>query len=86
MAGRIISVKRYVVRLSGEERGHLEAMLRKGNHGMKTPIKAGSCSRRRSPRRTKARATARSSSNWKRARRWSIACAKSWWRKASPRF
>ena len=30
MAARTPSVKRYVVRLSAEERGELEAMIRKG--------------------------------------------------------
>jgi len=30
MAGRVISVKRYVVRLSAEERERLEALIRKG--------------------------------------------------------
>ncbi|PPD23265.1 MAG: IS630 family transposase, partial [Methylocystis sp.] len=33
-------MKRYAVRLSGEERAHLEAMLRKGKHGVKTLVKA----------------------------------------------
>lgn len=32
MAREVIGVKRYVVRLSAEERAHLEAMLRKGKH------------------------------------------------------
>ena len=40
MAREAVGVKRYVVRLSGEERAHLEAMLRKGKHGAKTLIKA----------------------------------------------
>ncbi len=40
MAGEAIGVKRYVVRLTGEERAHLEAMLRKGKHGAKTVVKA----------------------------------------------
>ena len=40
MAREAIGVKRYSVRLSGEERAHLEAMLRKGKHGAKTLIKA----------------------------------------------
>jgi hypothetical protein len=40
MAREAIEVKRYVVRLTGEERAHLEAMLRKGKHGAKTLIKA----------------------------------------------
>ncbi|RNJ51768.1 IS630 family transposase [Methylocystis hirsuta] len=33
-------MKRYAVRLSGEDRAHLEAMLRKGKHGAKTLVKA----------------------------------------------
>lgn len=40
MAREAIGVKRYLVRLTGEERAHLEAMLRKGKHGAKTLIKA----------------------------------------------
>jgi hypothetical protein len=40
MAREAVGVKRYVVRLSGEERAHLEAMLRKGKYGAKTLIKA----------------------------------------------
>ena len=40
MAREAIGVKRYVVRLTSEERAHLEAMLRKGKHGAKTLIKA----------------------------------------------
>jgi hypothetical protein len=40
MAREAIGVKRYAVRLSGEERAHLEAMLRKGKHGAKTLVKA----------------------------------------------
>jgi hypothetical protein len=40
MAREEIGVKRYVVRLSAEERAQLEAMLRKGKHGAKTLLKA----------------------------------------------
>src|SRR5512137_2504494 len=40
MAREVIGVKRYLVRLTGEERAHLEAMLRKGKHGAKTLVKA----------------------------------------------
>jgi hypothetical protein len=35
-----IGVKRYAVRLSADERAHLEAMLRKGKHAAKTLLKA----------------------------------------------
>jgi len=40
MAREEIGVKRYVVRLSGEERSQLESMLRKGEHAAKTLVKA----------------------------------------------
>ncbi|MCC3244829.1 hypothetical protein LG047_05750 [Methylocystis sp. WRRC1] len=40
MAREAIEVKRYVVRLTGDERAHLEAILRKGNLRAKTLIKA----------------------------------------------
>jgi len=33
MAGKEISVKKYVVRLSGEERERLKALVRKGKSG-----------------------------------------------------
>ena len=39
MAQEEIGVKRYVVRLSAEERAHLETMLRKGKHAAKTLLK-----------------------------------------------
>ncbi len=40
MAREEIGVKRYVVRLSAEERAHLEGPLRKGRHAAKTLVKA----------------------------------------------
>jgi len=40
MAREETGVKRYVVRLSAEERAHLKAMLRKGKHAAKTLLKA----------------------------------------------
>ena len=43
MGREAIGVKRYAVRLSGEARAHLEAMLRKGKHGAKTLVKAHIC-------------------------------------------
>jgi hypothetical protein len=39
MAGKDVAVKKYVVRLSGEERGQLEALIGKG----KSPGIAGNC-------------------------------------------
>src|SRR5882762_11355807 len=40
MAAKEISVKRYVVRLSGEEREHLEGLLRKGKSAAQRQLKA----------------------------------------------
>jgi hypothetical protein len=40
MAAREISVKKYVVRLSGEERARLEALLRKGKSPAQRMLKA----------------------------------------------
>jgi hypothetical protein len=40
MAAKEISVKKYVVRLSGEEREHLEALIRKGKSAAQRLLKA----------------------------------------------
>ena len=40
MAAKEISVKKYVVRLSGEERGRLETLLRKGKSPARRVLKA----------------------------------------------
>jgi hypothetical protein len=40
MAQDEIGEKKYVVRLSGEERAQLESMLSKGKHSAKTLVKA----------------------------------------------
>jgi hypothetical protein len=40
MAGKDISVKKYVVRLSAEEREHLQALIRKGKSPAKRLLKA----------------------------------------------
>src|SRR6185312_4835935 len=40
MAGKDISVKKYVVRLSGEEREQLEALIRKGKSAAQRLLKA----------------------------------------------
>jgi hypothetical protein len=40
MAARVPSVKRYVVRLSAQERGRLEAMIRKGKSSAQRLLKA----------------------------------------------
>jgi len=41
MAGRDVAVKKYVVRLSGEERERLEVLIRKGKSPARRLLKAG---------------------------------------------
>jgi hypothetical protein len=43
MAQEAVGVKRYVVRLTGEERAHLEAMLRKGKQPPRRGDVPGRC-------------------------------------------
>ena len=43
MAAKEISVKKYVVRLSGEEREQLEALIRKGKARLKSCSRRGYC-------------------------------------------
>lgn len=38
MAGKDIAVKKYVVRLSAEEREHLQALIRKGEEPSEAPV------------------------------------------------
>lgn len=40
MPQREVAVKRYVVKLSGEERERLEALMRKGNSPARRPLRA----------------------------------------------
>ena len=54
------AVKKYVVRLSAEERQTLAALISKGKHPAAQVLKAGFCSRPTFPRRARAGATAAS--------------------------
>ena len=81
MARNEIAVKKYIVRLSSEERQQLEALIRKGKGPAQRLLKARICWRL-----AEAGATAGSLPPWTPARPWSIACVSNWWKKASRRF
>jgi hypothetical protein len=85
MAARAASVKRYVVRLSAEERRGLEAIIHKGKSSAARLLKA----------RILLKAdVSEAGEGWSDSRivealetsPWSTECAGSWWRKASRRF
>ena len=50
MAAKEISVKRYVVKLSVEEREHLEGLLRKGRSAARLQLKAAQAAANRNAR------------------------------------
>ena len=71
MAAKEISVKRYVVKLSVEEREHLEGLLRKGKSAARLQLKARILLK-----------TAGSSKPWRPTCRWLVGCARNWWKRA----
>src|SRR6266446_1688494 len=83
MAAKEISVKKYVVRLSGEERERLETLIRKGKSPARRVLKARILLRPMSRKLAKGGATSGSSKLWKPAHRWFTGCANNWWKKAS---
>jgi hypothetical protein len=64
MAGKDISVKKYVVRLSAEEREHLQALIRKGKSPAKRLLKSRILLKADARRPAKAGAIAGSSRPW----------------------
>ena len=84
MAAKAPSVKRYVVRLSAEERQQLEAMIRKGKSPAqrlskaRIPLEVGRFGRWR---RLERQPDHRGSGDQRFA--WSTGCASNWWKKGS---
>ena len=83
MATKEISVKKYVVRLSGEERERLETLIRKGKSAARRVLKARILLKAMSRKLAKGGATSGSSKLWKPAHPWFTGCANNWWKKAS---
>ncbi len=83
MARKEISVKRYVVKLQGEERKQLEALIGKGKSPAQRLLKARILLKADvSEALVKAGATAGSSRPWRPARPWFTGCASNWWKRA----
>src|SRR5208282_6064247 len=83
MAAKAPSVKRYVVRLSAEERQQLEAMVRKGKSPAQRLLKARILLKSDVSEDGEVGTTAGSSRLWRPAFPWSIGCASNWWKKGS---
>ena len=78
MATREKSVKKYVVRLSADERERLDELIRKGKSSARRLLKARHLAAKASgmfPRPARGGATARSSMLWIPAFRWCTGCA-----------
>ena len=83
MAAKEISVKKYVVRLSGEERERLETLIRKGKSPAQRLLKARILSRKMSRKVGMDGVTARLQRLWRPAHPWSTGHASNWWKRAS---
>ncbi len=82
MAAKEISVKKYVVRLSSEERERLETLIRKGKSPARRVLKARILLKA-DVSLAKGGAITGSSKLWKPAHPWFTGCANNWWKKAS---
>src|SRR6266550_3586375 len=82
MAAKEISVKKYVVRLSGEERERLETLIRKGKSPARRVLKARILLKADVSEAGKGWSDNRSSTLWKPAPPWFTGCANNWWKKA----
>ena len=83
MAAKEISVKKYVVRLSGEEREQLEALIRKGKSAAQRLLKARILLKADVSKPVKAGVTTGLSRRWRAAHRWFTGSGSNWWKKAS---
>jgi hypothetical protein len=82
MAAKEISVKKYVVRLSGEERERLETLIRKGKSPARRVLKARILLKAdvsEAGKRVERQPDHRRSG----AHPWFTGCANNWWKKAS---
>ena len=83
MAAKEISVKKYVVRLSGEEREHLEALIRKGKSAAQRLLKARILLKADISEAGEGWSDSQIIKAWTPASPWFTGCAGNWWRKAS---
>ena len=83
MAAREIIVKKYVVRLSGEEREQLAALTRKGRGPAQRLMKARILLKADASEAGEGWNTTKSSRPWRPAHPWFTGSANNWWKKAS---
>ena len=86
MAGKENAVKKYVVRLSSDERELLETLIRKGKGPARRLLKARILLKANVSERGPEWSDSRIIAAWTPPRRWSTACASNWWKKGSRRF
>ena len=80
MAVKDIAVKKYVVRLSAQEREQLQALVRKGKGPPRRLLKARILLKADVSEAAQGGVTAGSLRLWTPARRCSTACANNWWK------
>ena len=85
MAAKEISVKKYVVRLSSEERERLEALLRKGKSPAQRLLKARILLKADVSEAGEGWSDSRIIKARTPAFRWFTGCASNWWKRASRR-
>ena len=83
MAAKEISVKKYVVRLSGEERERLETLIRKGKSPARRVLKARILLKADVSDAGKGWSDNRIIEPWRPVRPWFTGRASNWWKKAS---
>ena len=80
MAGKDVAVKKYVVRLSAEERAEIEALIRKGKSPAQRLLKGRILLKADVSDSGEGGATAGSSERWRPVPPWFTGCASNWWR------
>ena len=85
MAGKEISVKKYVVRLSGDEREQLEVLIRKGKSPAQRLLKARILLKADVSEAGDGWSDSRIMAALETSPRWSTGFARNWWRRASMR-
>ena len=86
MAGKEISVKKYVVRLSVEEREQLETLIRKGKGPARRLLKARILLKADVSDAGEGWSDNKIILPWTPVLPWSTACASNWWKRRSRQF
>ena len=85
MAAKEISVKKYVVRSSPDEREQLEALIRKGKSPAQRLLRARILLKADVSEAGEGWSDGRIIEGWRPAHPWFTGCASNWWKRASRR-